>query len=156
MNNIQKGDYLKAFEAFDMYINGDFWPYGTYYYNVTGLTSYFNFLDPVYPSNPYDVFLNLPETQDSINVRNTLYVHYNKTVETYLVDDWMRSVASVMPTLLDSYKVIFSFSFSFSFSYCYSFINNNNNNNNNNENTNNDDNNKLKIIIIIIKRKTLK
>jgi len=106
LNNIQKGDYLKAFEAFDMYINGDFWPYGTYYYNVTGLTSYFNFLDPVYPSNPYDAYLNLPDTQNSINVRPTIYVHYNKTVETYLVDDWMRSVATVMPTLLDNYKVM--------------------------------------------------
>lgn len=64
-------------------------------------------MDPVYPSNPYTAYLNLPDTQSGIHVRPTTYEHYNKTVETYLIGDWMRSVASVMPTLLDNYRVSF-------------------------------------------------
>lgn len=96
---------MKAFEYFDEYLNGDFYQYPTFYENVTGLGSYFNFLDPVYPPNPYTAYLNLPQTQASIHVRNTVYEHYNKTVESYLIGDWMRSVASVMPTLLDNYRV---------------------------------------------------
>lgn len=87
-------------------MNGDFWPYGTFYYNVTGLTSYFNFLDPVYPSNPYQNYLNLNTTQAAIHVNSVVYEHYNKTVETYLIGDWMKSVANVLPTLLNNYKVM--------------------------------------------------
>jgi len=105
--NIVRGELVTAFEYFDEYLNGDFYQYPTFYENVTGLGSYFNFLDPVYPSNPYTAFLNLPETQSSIHVRdNTIYSHYNKTVETYLIGDWMRSVAPILPTLLDNYKVM--------------------------------------------------
>ena len=104
--HIVRGDLVKAFEYFDMYLNGDFYQYPTFYENVTGLGSYFNFLDPVYPSNPYTAFLNLESTQNSIHVRKTVYEHYNKTVESYLIGDWMRSVSSVMPTLLDNYRVM--------------------------------------------------
>jgi len=104
--HIVRGDLVKAFEYFDMYLNGDFYQYPTFYENVTGLGSYFNFLDPVYPSNPYTAFLNLETTQNSIHVRKTVYEHYNKTVESYLIGDWMRSVSSVMPTLLDNYRVM--------------------------------------------------
>merc|ERR1712137_681428 len=104
--HIVRDNYVQAFKYFDEYLNGDFFPYPTFYENVTGLGSYFNFLDPVYPSNPYDAFLNLESTQNAINVRKTSYIHYNKTVESFLIDDWMRSVASKMPTLLDNYKVM--------------------------------------------------
>jgi len=104
--NIIRNNYVAAFKYFDEYLNGDFYPYPTFYKNVTGLGSYFNFLDPVYPSNPYDAFLNLESTQNSINVRKTSYIHYNKTVESFLIDDWMRSIAYKMPALLDNYKVM--------------------------------------------------
>jgi vitellogenic carboxypeptidase-like protein len=88
-------------------LNGDFYSYGTFYYNVTGLASYFNFLDPVYPSNPFVAYLNLPSTQAAIHViEPTVYEKYNKTVEEYLIDDWMRSIGYMMPTLLDNYKVM--------------------------------------------------
>ena len=102
---IIRGDYVTAFKYFDEYLNGDFYPFPTFYKNVTGLDSYFNFLDPVYPSNPYEAYVNLESTQTSIHVRPTKYEHYNKTVESYLIDDWMRSIAHKLPTLLENYKV---------------------------------------------------
>jgi len=105
--NIIRGNFVEAFKYFDKYLNGDFWSYGTFYYNVTGLGSYFNFLDPVYPPNPFVEYLNLPSTQEAIHViQPTLYEKYNKTVEEYLIDDWMRSIAYMLPTLLDNYKVM--------------------------------------------------
>ena len=50
--------------------------------------------------------MNLNTTQAAIHVNSVVYEHYNKTVETYLIDDWMRSIANVLPTLLNNYKVM--------------------------------------------------
>jgi len=63
-------------------------------------------LTPTYPPNPYQVYLNLNSTRAAIHVGSQPYHDFNGTVELYLIDDWMRSVASKMPTLLDNYKVM--------------------------------------------------
>ena len=51
--------YLPAFEVFDAFLNGDFFPYPTFYNNATGLYDYFNFDTPYYPPNPYDQFMDV-------------------------------------------------------------------------------------------------
>jgi len=33
---LQRGDLLAAFRIFDEFMNGDFYPYPTYFYNITG------------------------------------------------------------------------------------------------------------------------
>jgi len=104
--NIIRGDYVRAFEYFDEYLNGDFYQYPTFYENATGLNSYFNFLDPVYPSNPFVEYLNLESTQDALHVVRGPYEKYNATVEEYLIGDWMKSIAYTLPPLLDNYKVM--------------------------------------------------
>ena len=100
-----KGDYTDAFYVFDEYLNADFYPYTSYYYNVTGLSSYYNFLTPVYHSNPYIEFLNLESTRNSIHTGANPYHDYNSTVEQNLIGDWMVSIRYKLPPLLENYKV---------------------------------------------------
>jgi len=103
---IMQLNYTSAFYVFDQYLNGDFWTYGTYYFNVTGLTSYDNFLTPTYPPNPYVEYLNLASTRNSIHTGNYPYNDYNATVEQYLIPDWMVSIRYKLTPLLDNYKVL--------------------------------------------------
>ena len=98
--------YSEAFFVFDEYLNADYYPYASYYFNVTGLTSYFNFLTPAYPSNPYQDFLNLDTTRNSIHVGKLAYNDGNSTVEAFLIPDWFKSVRSKLPPLLINYKVL--------------------------------------------------
>jgi len=121
---VRQNDTVKAFYVFDELLNGDFYPYPTYFTNVrrfyrpvvtalthtflfqiTGSSNYFNLLSPVYPPNPFGDFLNLPSTQQALHVGSVKYSSYNSTVEKYLIPDWMRSMAPILPTLFDNYKV---------------------------------------------------
>ena len=43
---LRAGDNDTAFAIFDYMLNGDFFPYPTYYRNTTGLTDYFNIVPP--------------------------------------------------------------------------------------------------------------
>ena len=105
-NYILKKDYSAAFFTFDEYLNADFYPYASFYFNATGLDNYFNFLTPVYHTNPYIEFLNLNTTRNSIHVGDNRYHDYNSTVEEYLIPDWMKSIRYKLPPLLENYKVL--------------------------------------------------
>lgn len=105
-NQILKLEYTQAFFTFDEYLNADFYPYDSFYFNATGLSSYFNFLTPTYHSNPYVEFLNLETTRNSIHTGNYPYNDYNSTVEEFLIPDWMKSIRYKLPPLLENYKVL--------------------------------------------------
>jgi hypothetical protein len=59
VEGIGQGNLVHAFAAFDEFLNGDFYPHPTYFFNITGSGEYFNLLNPVYPPNPYPNFLTL-------------------------------------------------------------------------------------------------
>merc|ERR1712137_606761 len=103
---IMQERYTDAFFVFDEYLNADFYPYESFYYNATGLDSYFNFLTPTYPPNPYIPFLELDSTKNSIHTGSYPYHDYNSTVEAYLIPDWMKSIRYKLPPLLENYKVL--------------------------------------------------
>jgi len=103
---INAGRYTDAFSVFDEMMNGDFYPYPTYFTNITGLTNYFNFLDPDYPPNPFEQYLNNNSTRLSLHVGSCAYWSYNATVESYFISDWMKSYGYLLPNLLDNYKVL--------------------------------------------------
>mmetsp|Transcript_11824 Transcript_11824/g.15239 ORF Transcript_11824/g.15239 Transcript_11824/m.15239 type:complete len:234 (+) Transcript_11824:892-1593(+) len=99
-----KGDYLGAFNTFDEMLNGDF-IFPTYYYNVTGLTNYFNMeqgdcgdCQPDYT----DAWLDTTETRNKIHVGDLPYNSFNDTVEVYLENDWMVGVTQFLIPLLES------------------------------------------------------
>ena len=91
---------------FDYMLNGDFYSGPTYYQNTTGLTDYFNFNQPTYTQGPYESYLNLNSTRAAIHVGARPFWSYNHSVELHLIHDWFRSVAPVMPQLLQSYRVL--------------------------------------------------
>mmetsp|Transcript_43911 Transcript_43911/g.125179 ORF Transcript_43911/g.125179 Transcript_43911/m.125179 type:complete len:480 (+) Transcript_43911:66-1505(+) len=107
---LKSGDNLGAFEVFDEMLNGDFFPYPTYYANVTGMSSnYFNFqLAPDAESVGGDFvgWLNKPAVRAQIHVGDRAYVPLNSTVEVHLKHDWMRGVVDMLVPLMENYKVL--------------------------------------------------
>ena len=104
------GDTIGAFEVFDEMLNADFYPYPSYYANVTGMTTnYFNFeLAPdATPLGGYFVqWLNWPEVRAQIHVGDRAYAPSNRTVEAHLKADWLRGVVGMLVPLLEHYKVL--------------------------------------------------
>jgi len=105
------GDFLAAFDVFDEMLNGDFYPYGTYYTNVTGLTNYFNYEQGDAGNGIPDYFtewLALPEVKDAIHVGDLPYHSFNGSVEEHLKADWMRGVLDMVVPILENpdYRVL--------------------------------------------------
>eukprot|EP01090_Pellita_catalonica_P014546 TRINITY_DN3741_c0_g1_i1.p1 TRINITY_DN3741_c0_g1~~TRINITY_DN3741_c0_g1_i1.p1 ORF type:complete len:455 (-),score=75.13 TRINITY_DN3741_c0_g1_i1:33-1397(-) len=105
IEHIASEQWEDAFHAWDLMLNGDF-VFPTYYFNVTGVTDYFNLLNPFYPENPYPKYLTREDTRKGIHVGGYGFADYNATVEKYLIKDWMKSVRKWMPELMDNYKVL--------------------------------------------------
>merc|ERR1719223_150033 len=103
---ILQEDYVNAFLVFDQYLNGDFYSYGTFYNNATGLTNYYNFDTPDYPPNPYADYMTQSYVRDAIHVGAGTFWDYNLTVDLNLQGDWMRSVREKLPVILNNYKVM--------------------------------------------------
>jgi len=103
---IAAGNWTQAFRPFDEFLNGDFYPYPTYFVNITGNGNYFNFLDFKYPPNPYPQFVDSPSVRQQLHVGTVPYFSFNQTVELYLINDWMKSVAFMLPTLMNNYNVM--------------------------------------------------
>ena len=96
----------EAFAIFDALLNGDFFPYPTFFQNTTGLSDYFNLLQPDYPPNPFESFLTLESTRQQLHVGDHPFWSYNRSVELHLLHDWFRSVSAALPTLLSKYRVL--------------------------------------------------
>ena len=84
-------------------LNGDvsfvIWP--------QGLTDYYNFDSPDYPNNPFEDYLNRDDVKTALNVPVSYqYSSGNSTVESYLKQDWMQSIAPWLVVLLESYPVM--------------------------------------------------
>ncbi|KAJ8605441.1 hypothetical protein CTAYLR_003325 [Chrysophaeum taylorii] len=102
---MDSGDYVTAFYIFDELLNGDYYEYGTYYANTSGLGSnYFNF-EQGPDSNLSDYafvdWLATDAGRDAMNVGDVPYSVENSTVETYLIPDWMRGVTEYLVPLLE-------------------------------------------------------
>jgi len=104
------GDRLGAFEVFDEMLNGDFYPYPTFYANVTGMsTNYFNFElspDATPLGGDFVEWLQTPSVRTQIHVGDRGYAPLNITVEEHLKDDWMRGVVDMLVPVMESYKVL--------------------------------------------------
>ena len=105
---ITQGDFRGAFNIFDMLMNGDLYPYPTYFYNITGSTDYYNILNTKEPAayDYYVPFVNRSDTRFAIHVGNLSYGAQSVQVETSLLNDIMDTVAPRLATLMDNYKVM--------------------------------------------------
>lgn len=104
---IKQEEWLPAFRLFDSMLNDDEFGYPSYYTNVTGLTDYLNFDAPIYPNNPFGDYLNRADVKAALFVApEYVYAETNNTVELNLLSDWMKSIASLLPPLLEQYDVL--------------------------------------------------
>lgn len=110
IESLSKNDTVSAFEHFDEMMNGDMYPYPTYYANVTGMGSnYFNFElspDATPLGGAFVEWLNKPAVRDLIHVGDRIYVPDNTTVEKYLKVDWMKGVVDMLVPVMENYKVL--------------------------------------------------
>jgi len=108
--SLKAGDTVAAFETFDEMLNGDFFPYPTYYANVTGMSSnYFNFQlapDAEALGGDFVGWLNEPAVRAEIHVGDRGYTPSNDTVEAHLKADWMRGVVDMLVPVMENYKVL--------------------------------------------------
>merc|ERR1712039_974779 len=91
---LEQNDTVGAFKSFDEMLNGDFYSYGTYYANTTGMGSnYFNFElapDATPLGGDFVDWLNTPAVRSQIHVGNRSYAPENETVEAHIKADWMK------------------------------------------------------------------
>ncbi|KAF7237727.1 putative serine carboxypeptidase CPVL [Varanus komodoensis] len=104
---IQQKKWRKAFEVFDLLLNGDETEGPSYTQNVTGCNNYYNFLQCLEPLDQeyFVALLAMPEVRKSIHVGNLTF-HDGTTVEKYLIEDVMKSVKPWLGILMDNYRVL--------------------------------------------------
>eukprot|EP00929_Paragymnodinium_shiwhaense_P001046 TRINITY_DN101274_c0_g1_i1.p1 TRINITY_DN101274_c0_g1~~TRINITY_DN101274_c0_g1_i1.p1 ORF type:complete len:507 (+),score=134.61 TRINITY_DN101274_c0_g1_i1:74-1522(+) len=107
---LDQQEVVKAFEVFDEMLNADFYPYGSYYTNVTGMeTNYFNFQlapDATPLGGDFVAWLNSSHIRELIHVGGLDYEPENNTVEAHLKYNWMVGVLDMLVPVMENYKVM--------------------------------------------------
>ena len=69
---IRAGEYLKSFDVWDKMLNGDVWPYGNLFHNLTGLNDYDNYMntDPPEELSYFGTYLSAPSVRKALHVGN--------------------------------------------------------------------------------------
>lgn len=106
VENIKAKEFLKAFDGFDILLNGDFTS-PTIFQNATGLSDYFNFVEAERQSDSsYQSYIQTPEVRKAIHVGNKTY-NNGQAVEENLREDVMDTVAPWVAELLSHYRILF-------------------------------------------------
>ncbi|MCC7160054.1 MAG: hypothetical protein IT281_11050 [Ignavibacteria bacterium] len=89
---IEQERYLDAFRLFDALLNGDLLNTTSYFYNVTGIKNYFNYLltDAPEEQGYFVPFITRAERRKQIHVGNISYGSQSETVEKMLLNDMVR------------------------------------------------------------------
>ena len=89
---IEQEKYVDAFHLFDALLNGDLLNTTSYFYNVTGIKNYFNYLLTDLPEDQgyFAAFVTQSERRKQIHVGNTSYGSQSDTVEMMLIYDIVR------------------------------------------------------------------
>nr|CAD7429809.1 unnamed protein product [Timema monikensis] len=104
---IEEKNWNKAFEAFDLLLNGDIYSYGTLFYNLTGMKNYFNYIsgNKTQKGGNSDIYVQLEKVRRAIHVGNSTYNNGN-VVELHLKDDVLQSVKPWIEELLESHRIV--------------------------------------------------
>lgn len=100
-------DWTSAFQVMDALLDGDLTGYPSFFYNVTGMSNYYNFLQAKPPSD-YDHFnkyLEIPDVRRSIHV-GKLPFNNGTIVEQHLMSDVLQSVKLWLAEVMNFYKVL--------------------------------------------------
>jgi hypothetical protein len=90
---IEQERYIDAFHLFDALHNGDLLNTTSYFYNVTGIKNYFNYLSTTEPEDQgyFVSFITRSERRKQIHVGNLSYGSQSDTVEKMLLNDVVRN-----------------------------------------------------------------
>uniref|UniRef100_A0A182PVV1 Carboxypeptidase n=1 Tax=Anopheles epiroticus TaxID=199890 RepID=A0A182PVV1_9DIPT len=109
---IAKGNYRCAFEIMDDLLDGDANGGGSFFRNVSGFETYYNYLNTA--EDPLDAvwlvaFLNLDETRRALHVGDQPFhdLDADNKVERFLEEDVFESVAPWIAELLQHYRIMF-------------------------------------------------
>lgn len=106
---IKENEMKKAFDVWDEMLNGDVYPYPSYFKNVTGSNDYDNMLRTNAPASfgYYAPFLNQPIVREKIHVGDAIF-NSGHECELHLLADFHVSFAEELSTLLDygQYNII--------------------------------------------------
>lgn len=107
LDNIEQGNMLEAFDVWDEFLNGDVYPYPTYYYNITGSEDYDNLLRTQAPESfgYYVSWFQNNDVRRSIHVGDALFNNGTAT-EMALLGDFMVSFKTQLGALMDEYPVL--------------------------------------------------
>ncbi|CAF0748732.1 unnamed protein product, partial [Didymodactylos carnosus] len=105
---IEQGRYVDAFHIFDSLLNGDLLNTTSYFYNVTGIKNYFNYLLSNEPEDEgyYVPFITSVARRKQIHVGNISYGAQSEIVEQMLLNDVMQSMAPQIAIIANNYKVL--------------------------------------------------
>ncbi len=89
---IEQEQYIDAFHIFDALLNGDLINTTSYFYNVTGIKNYFNYLLTNEPEDQgyYVPFITSADRRKQIHVGNISYGSQSDIVEKMLLNDVVR------------------------------------------------------------------
>ncbi|XP_052893201.1 vitellogenic carboxypeptidase-like [Anopheles moucheti] len=109
---LAKDNYRCAFEIMDDLLDGDANGGGSFFRNVSGFETYYNYLHPA--EDPTDAvyllgFLNLDETRRALHVGDQPFhdLDQDNMVERFLEEDVFASVAPWIAELLQHYRIMF-------------------------------------------------
>ena len=102
INLINKNEMKEAFDVWDEMLNGDVYPYPSYFFNVSGSDDYDNMLRTHAPTafGLYPKYLNQPEVRQQIHVGNAVF-NSGHECELHLLSDFHVSFADELVTLLE-------------------------------------------------------
>jgi vitellogenic carboxypeptidase-like protein len=86
---IEQERYIDAFYLFDALLNGDLLNTTSYFYNITGIKNYFNYLltEPPEDQAYFVPFITQSGRRKQIHVGNLSYGNLSDTVEKMLLND---------------------------------------------------------------------
>lgn len=104
---IEEGRFRDAFALEDRLMDGDLWKYPTYFYNITGSTYYYNFLQSKDPQGfaYYWQYVNQCYIRKALHVGNQIFDGGLK-VEQFLLDDIFQTAKEYLVPLLENYRVL--------------------------------------------------
>jgi len=99
--------WYTAFTIWDQFINGDVWPYPSYYHNITGSNDYDNMMNTDAPEswNYWNDYVVLPNVRTAIHVGNATFFD-GSICEQNLLNDFMKSYKSELTVLMNNFKVL--------------------------------------------------
>jgi len=100
-------EWYDSFTIWDEFLNGDIYPYPTYYHNISGSNDYDNLMYTNEPAdyNWYAEYVTEPQVRAAIHVGDATFWN-GSTCEMNLLNDFMKSYKPELTVLMNNYKVL--------------------------------------------------